>query len=448
MIGNFFNKLYGNAVVIANLRGQARVPYLPEEKLRELRDARVSKTVGYAAETVPYYRSLFKKINIDPQEIRTADELDFLPSLDKEMVRKTPHLFVSTSRKGRNSIPFTTSGTTGMPLKFYHDPNSLLANIAFGEREREVITNMYERNLGYRELHIGFPGDTGREVRNFYSKMTFIPLRPERLTLSVVEPIECVVDAVNSFRPDVLKSYGSYLGMFFRTLRSREIEMYPPRMLMYIADSMPWEERNLIENEFGIPVLSIYNAVEVFKIGFFCEKRKGFHLHEDLCHVKIVNANGEKVASGEKGEVVISNLVNRGTVLLNYRLGDIASISSEKCSCGRTSPLLIELEARETDIIALPNGDFLHPMSVWKVLKGRDEIVQYQLIQHEPKRFELKLVTVNRETYASIIEGIICDLRELLGEYAVIESDYYEKLEGQENRFKTVISQCGQEVSA
>jgi phenylacetate-CoA ligase len=448
MIRRFFNKLYGNAVVIANLRGQRRVPYLPEEKLRELRDARVSKTVRYAAETVPYYRSLFKKMNIDPREIKTAEDLDCLPTLDKETVRKNPHLFVSTSWKGRRSILFTTSGTTGMPLKVYHDPNSLLANIAFGEREREVITNMYGTNFGYRELFIGYPGNTGSKVGDFYSKMTFIPLRPERLVLSMVEPIERVVEAVNSFRPDVLKSYGSYLGTFFKTLKSRGMEMHLPRILMYVADSMTMEGRNLIENEFGIPVLSVYNAVEVFKIGFFCEKRKGFHLHEDLCHVKIVNANGEKAASGEKGEMVISNLVNQGTVLLNYRLGDIASISSQECSCGRTLPLLTELEGRAEDIIALPNGEVLHPRAVWKVLKGRDEIVQYQLIQHEPRRFELRLVTVDRETYQGIIDGILADLRQMFGESAVIEPEYYEELERQEGKFKRVISLCRQGVSA
>ncbi|HLE26348.1 MAG TPA: hypothetical protein VI935_11990, partial [Thermodesulfobacteriota bacterium] len=60
MIRKFLNKLYGNAVVFANLRGQSRVPYLPEEKLGELRDARLKEIVKYAAETVPYYRSLFK----------------------------------------------------------------------------------------------------------------------------------------------------------------------------------------------------------------------------------------------------------------------------------------------------------------------------------------------------------------------------------------------------
>ncbi len=394
-------------MIFANLRGQRRVPYIPEEELQALRDAGFREIVRYAAKTVPYYFSLFKEMGIDPREIKTVEDLDRLPLLDKETVRKNPDLFVSTSWKGRKSIPFITSGTTGMPLKVYHDTYSLLTNIAFGEREREVITNMYGTNFWYRQLSIGYRGNTTSKVRDFYRKMTFIPVHRERFVLSIVEPFERIVKTVNHVRPDVIGSYSSYLETFFRILDSRGIEMHLPRILIYGADSMTIEGRNLIEKKFGIPVLSVYNAVEAFKIGFFCEERKGFHLHEDLCHVKIVDADGQRVVNGKKGEVIISNCVNRGTVLLSYRLGDIASISSQKCSCGRTLSLLTELEGRVEDIIALPNRELLHPRAVWKVFKGKDEVVQYQLIQHEPDRFELRLVTINRETYKSIIEGVL-----------------------------------------
>ncbi|HKZ40751.1 MAG TPA: hypothetical protein VJ044_07295, partial [Candidatus Hodarchaeales archaeon] len=328
-----------------------------------------------------------------------------------------------------------------MPLEIYHDPYSLLANIAFGEREREVISRICERKFGYREVAIGYPGNTGSKVWDFYQQMTFIPVRPERLVLSVVEPFERIVEAINNFRPDVIASYGSYLETLFKILDLRGIEMHLPRILIYGADSMTSEGRSFIEKKFGIPVISIYSAVEVFKLGFFCEERKGFHLHEDLCHVKIVDAEGRRVANGKKGEVVISNLVNRGTVLLNYRLGDIAFISSQNCSCGRILPLLMELEGRVEDIIFLSNGQFVHPRAVWRVFKGRNEILQYQLIQHEQERFELRLVTVDSKIHQNVINGILSDLRHLLGESAIIESGYYEELERQgSGKFRPVIS--------
>lgn len=442
MVKGFINKVYGNIVVLKNLRGQRRVPYLPQEKLHALRDARLKKIVKYAANTVPYYRNLFQRGKIDPREIKTVDDLDCFPLIDKEMVRKNPDLFVSTSRKSRNSIPFITSGSTGEPLTVYHDQCSLLANIAFGEREREVIKNC-RRAYGYKEIYIIYPESTFKNVMDFYRQNTFIPMRPERLMLSVLEPMEHIIEVINRFCPDIIISYGSYLETLFRTLDLQGIRMNLPRMLIYSADSMTEEGRDFIEEKFNIPIYSGYDAVEAFKIGFFCEKRRGFHIHEDLCYVKIINEVGEKVANGEKGEVVISNLVNRGTVLLNYRLGDIASISNMRCSCGRTQPLLSELEGRIEDIIFLRSGECIHPRAVWSIFKGRNEVLQYQLIQHESERFELKLVTRDREIYQGVINGILSDLRHLLGESAIIESGYYQELDRQKGgKFRPVISLC------
>jgi phenylacetate-CoA ligase len=221
--------------------------------------------------------------------------------------------------------------------------------------------------------------------------------------------------------------------------------MHLPRLLIYVSDGMTSEGSSFIEAQFGVPVLSRYNAMESFKIGFFCEERRGFHLHADLCHVQIVNARGEQMQSGEKGEVVISNLINRGTVLLNYRLGDVAALSSASCSCGRTLPVLAELEGRVEDTIFLPHGEFVHPRAVWGVFKQQHEVLRYQLIQHAPEHFELRLVTIDSETYQRIIGQILADLRDLLGE-VVIESAYYKELETQTaGKFRPVISLCKQE---
>jgi phenylacetate-CoA ligase len=443
MLTDIINKICGNALVFSKLPGQRGVPYLPRAKLHALRDARLREMVRYAAKTVPYYLNLFRREKIDPGEIRTVEDLDRLPFIDKEVVRKNPHYFVSASRRGKKSIPFTTSGTTGMPLTIYHDQHSLLFNIAFGEREREVQSKICDRKLGHREVVIFYPGNTSSKVWDFYRRMTFIPVRPERLVLSVLQPIEQIVQSINRFRPNVIRSYGSYLETLFRILAQREIQMHLPRMLIYGADTMTEGGKSFIEEKFGVPVFSLYNAVEAFKIGFSCEQRQNFHLHDDLCHVMIIDKSGEKTANGKKGEVVISNLVNHGTVLLNYRLGDIASISMEKCSCGRTLALLSEFEGRVEDVIFLPNGEFVHPRAVWKIFKFRNEVLQYQLIQHEPERFELSIVTADRDIYHRVIDDILADLRHLLGKSATIESEYQQELERQKGgKFRPVISLC------
>lgn len=441
------NKLYGNAIVFSNLRAQHRIPYFSEKKLHELRDRRLRRIVQYAAKTVPYYRDFFQREGINPGQIKTVADLDRLPLVDKQELRKDPSRFLSNSALGKNSIAFLTSGSTGLPLNIHHDSNSLLANIAFGERQREVITGICGRKVGYREALISYDGCVSTKVWDFYEKKTYIPVRPQRLLIPISKTIESVVEELNRFRPNVLIGYGSYLEAFFKTIYSMEVNIQLPQVLLYGGDAMTNAGRDFIEEKFGVPVLSTYQAMECFKIGFFCENRENFHLHEDLCHVKIVNADGEEVADDEKGEVVISNLVNRGTVLLNYRLGDIASISNRKCSCGRTLSLLSEIEGRVEDIIILPDGQFVHPRVVWSIFKHKNEVLQYQLIQHELMRFELKLVTGGQETVNGFLNELLTDLREVLGESSTIEAEFYNELPRQNRgKFRSVMSYCKSNV--
>src|SRR5438874_2229468 len=110
----------GTAFVATTFLRDRGTPYQSFERLSELRDARLRRLVAHAADTVPYYRHLFASHRIDPREIRTAADLERLPIVEKEAVQADPERFRSNSRRGRDALPFRTSGSTGMPLLVYH----------------------------------------------------------------------------------------------------------------------------------------------------------------------------------------------------------------------------------------------------------------------------------------------------------------------------------------
>jgi phenylacetate-CoA ligase len=114
--------------------------------------------------------------------------------------------------------------------------------------------------------------------------------------------------------------------------------------------------RALLEERTGAMVFSTYQASETGRLGFECERRNGWHLNIDLCAVRLVDADGADVRAGAEGEVVVSNLHNRATVLLNYRLGDRAALADLPCPCGRSLPVLRELLGRQTEIVQLSDG--------------------------------------------------------------------------------------------
>ncbi len=196
--------------------------------------------------------------------------------------------------------------------------------------------------------------------------------------------------------------------------------VHSPKVVMYVGETLPAERRAWIERELGARVMSRYCSVEAFKIGYFCERGSGFHLHEDLCHVRVVRQDGSSCVPGEPGEIVISNLVNHATVLLNYPTGDVASLGGQACPCGRTHCLMSEVDGRLEDMVPLATGAHLHPRAVWAAFKDDRDILQYQLVQHELRRFELKLVTSTPHAFAAASLRARNALGSVLGDDAVI----------------------------
>jgi phenylacetate-CoA ligase len=422
------SRLAGTLTVLRRLPGQRRVPFLPPHKVAAARDARVRDTVRYAADSVPYYRDVFARDGIDPRELRTAGDLARLPIIDKQTLFENTTDFRAESRAGNEAVCFRTSGfVTGRPVDIYHDRASLLANVAFSERERAVEAAYCGRRVRYAGAELRYHPAAVRSVQSSYERALFRPLRPGHHAVPIDPSIERMAEIVNSLRPEALRSYGSYLEAFFRLVAARGLPIHRPKVVVYSSDRMSPEGRAFIEEHFGVPVLSRYNAVEAFKIGFFCEARAGFHLHEDLCHVVLVDADGRPVPSGAQGEVVISNLVNRGTVLLNYRLGDVARMTDEPCTCGRTSRRLLDVDGRMTDLVRLPSGDVVHQFGLWGALKLVDGVVRYQLVQREPARFELRLMTVDRAAYDRVADVLAARASELL-QGAAVEVEYREHL--------------------
>jgi phenylacetate-CoA ligase len=429
----------GTLTIVSRWPGQRRVPFLPRERLLERRDARAREAAHHAAETVPFYRDWFARKGIDPREIATADDLARLPPVTKELVQRSGGAFRSDMIPDREGLWLRTSGTTGLALDVFHDRGSLLANIAYARRERAVDAVFCGRRPGYTQLGMSYGTAPSHAVTGFYAATSYRPLRPRRVSVSTDGRLEDAIAAVDRVRPAVVKGPGAYLEALFRTAAATGTLRHRPRLVSYYGDAMSAAGREVVESHFGVPVVTHYNAVEAFKIGYFCEERQGFHLHEDLCHLRLVDGEGREVPEGAPGEVVISNLVNRGMALLNYRLGDVARLSSEPCPCGRTTLVLAELEGRREEMLELPGSRLVRPREVWGAIKHLDGLIRYQLVQHDRARFELRLATVTRECFDEHAPAIAAAVRGVL-DGCEVEVSYAERLDPEPGRkFRPVV---------
>lgn len=402
-------RLMGTVRVLAQARRERRVPYLPDDEPRRLRDRRVRAIVAHAHRTVPYYRETMGRLGLAPSDFASADDLARLPLLSKEEVAADPERFLSTAVDPSTCLALTTTGTSGPRFTVLHDSEAMRLNLACAGRETEAITRTIRRSLlGLRIATFRVTRGVPETTQRFYRSQVVLPTR--RLALSPYDPLEQSLARLDSFRPDVIAGIGSHTGMLFRLFLEGKIRFRLPRAVVFGGDPFPEHVRTRLEDAYGIPVFSCYGATEAPRIGFSCEARRGLHLHADLCHVRVLGDG-----SGP-GELVVSNLTNRATVLLNYRLGDRGVFGERGCPCGRTLPLLDGMIGRVDEAILLSNGRFLTRFDLYPVLRSRADVLEYQLAQTAENALSVRVVPDVDADFARIEREVRLGFQALVGD--------------------------------
>jgi phenylacetate-CoA ligase len=407
---------------------QANFAFGSAAAIRQAQERRIGAAVAHARAHVPYYRETMRRMILGTEDFRTAEDLARLPLLEREQLQRDPEYFVSEHWPIGRCVLLESGGSTGAPVLVFRDPASFFAGAAHYERLRAVIRRLAGRWVRYREAVIlpqsSTTGDTFRALRS----RTKLPksLQVQLRTFALRPPAE-LIGELNAYRPDVIGAYGSFLEALFVHVREHSPRFVAPRVVVYGADSMSPAARAWVQGTLGIEVLSNYGAIEAPHIGFECEAHRGYHLNVDLSPLRLVGADG-RGRPDEPGEVVVSNLVNRGTVLLNYRLGDVATAIAEPCECGRNLPLLSYLERTKLAWLDLGDGLAVHAQLLRRVLYRAHGIWSFQIVQVSPREFHVRLVATRECDRTGTGERVARGLREHLPDGVAIRLEFVQEL--------------------
>ena len=422
------SRLYWNAYLATHLAGQAHYPFKPLEVIRSDQSQNVRKIVSHAYRYVPYYRDAMSKLGLSPEDFREARDLEKLPLLERRQIQEDPEYYLSRARSPHEYLKYRSSGSTGAPLPFYFNPEALFQCAIHGERGHSIIKRLTGKKFGYREITFESPNCSQQKIRKFWQNQTLIPrtMRITRQAISLDTPPEESLAIINDFKPEVIYGHGSYYALMFAWLEKSGAASHQPKAIIYSSDGMPEQTRRLIMEKYQVPVFSWYQTIEAIKIAFECENHIGQHINEDMYVVRIINQKGQTLPDGESGEIVLSNLFNRGTVLLNYRLGDFATKLPTACPCGRSLGMLSFLEGRKDDLIRLPGGKTVHPQAIRPLISKEESIMQYQIIQNTLTSFIIKIVPKKGVDQAQTRNNIRCKFKKVLGDHTEVEVRFVE----------------------
>jgi len=158
-----------------------------------------------------------------------------------------------------------------------------------------------------------------------------------------------------------------------------------PRALLSTSMALADGLRERLQSRFGCPVLDLYSMNEVGPIGVHHPEAQGFVLLQPRLHVEILDAQGRVLPEGGFGEVVVSGGFNFCLPLLRYRTGDHARLVRTPLGLA-----LRDLQGRAPVRFRRSGGGWVNNIEITQALKPF-ELVRFALHQQADGRFILRV---------------------------------------------------------
>lgn len=392
--------------------------------------------LSHAQAHVPYYRKLFGAVGLGPNDIRSLQDLQGLPLLDKEKIRA--NLDTLRADNAHGLARFNTGGSSGEPLVFYIGKERVSHDIAAKWR----ATRWWGVDIGDPEIVLwGSPIELGaqdrlRSLRDYLLRSKLLPA----FEMSD-QKLEHFLATIRRFRPKMLFGYPSALSHIAQYADRKGMEMNDIgiQVAFVTSERLYDDQRRQIGATFGCPVANGYGGRDAGFIAHECPAG-GMHITAEDIIVEIIDAGGRVLPHGEAGEIVVTHLASGDFPFIRYRTGDIGVLDDKRCTCGRGLPLLREIQGRSTDFIVAQDGTVMHGLALIYILRDMPQIRAFKIIQETLDFTRILIVTASSLNQADA-SHIVAAFQSRLGKQVVIKVEQVSEIPAEKSgKFRYVIS--------
>ena len=344
---------------------QPEIEAMDREELELLQLERLQSTLTRAYRQVKFYRQQFDRLGLRPEAVRSLGDLSRLPlTTRQDLSENYPYGLFAVPLRDIIRIQ-SSPGTTERPLVVGYTSQDVGLWL-------ELLARLYVASGVSREdiLQIILPPGLANWRRDLQAGA-------EHLGASVI-PAGSLSFAkqlmvMRDYKTSVLVTTPS-LARHLLTVMDR-MALTPAelslRAALLVAAPLDPEERREIETGYRIRLATAYGVTEVMGPGlaFSCGQGPGLHLSEDHFYPEIIDpVSGAALPPGSPGELVITTLSTVAFPLVRFQTGDLTSLHTAACPCGRTLLRLGDITGR-TDPIFSVGGIKVHPDQIGKLLK-------------------------------------------------------------------------------
>jgi len=210
---------------------------------------------------------------------------------------------------------------------------------------------------------------------------------------------EDLIKIINEFQPNIISSYPAMLRELAYLKNKGLGDNIYPDFIGSCGSILDYPTRKYVEKTFNTNIMDIYSCTELGPVAFQCLEKSKYHINNDFLFIEAIDDQDNLVDYKKKGSIVATRLYGYGTPIIRYKgLEDIIILDSGSCKCGINDLYIENVYGRLTDVIILPNGRIIPPLTITGIPGtvmdkcGVYSIKQFQIIQHDFNYIEILVI--------------------------------------------------------
>lgn len=406
-------------------KGLMKTQWLSSKEIEKLQNKKFIRIINHAYHNVPYYHKIMKKYRLRPGDFHSINDLKKMPILTKDVIRENFEDFFAKNYQLYGGRINKTSGSTGSPISIRLSKTTLAMELANTIRHSSWMgyNPKNDKMVIFRPPPSVINGSANFGLRSEY-KMDSNSLFLTTYNLSD-EVCNHHVKNLLLFKPRIVYGTPSALFLIAKFILKHNIEINGIKGVKTASETLYKSHRNTIGEAFNSDVFDWYGQGEF--VASCCEcNEHNYHINAEFGYFEFIN-DGEAVSTGEEGEIVVTNFVNKSMPLIRYLPGDIGIPSDDECNCGRKLPIIKSIKGKTREIVICKNGKRIHGEFFTRVFESQYWIKESQIIQENYQRIRI-ILSLNREPSFEEKREIIKNIKKVVGLNTEIIFDYVKEI--------------------
>jgi phenylacetate-CoA ligase len=356
---------------------------LSAETIKEYQFNKLKEMLIYSYSNVPYYHELFDKISFDPCKFSDFKQIEQIPLLTRELITQNFDKLISTKKVKNGYYIGKTGGSTGTPLTFYLDYDSIYKENAFIYYYRKKLGYSFSDKLATFRV-LGY-GDKLWRYNPMYKEILFSTTKLAKSTISEY------TRKINDFKPQYLNGYLSAIWFLAKLLKEYNLEFdFKLKGIFLISETIDESQRKFIEQYFNTKSTTFYGHSERAVIAEEVKPNRyvfdPYYGYTEQIHF-----------TGNEYSIVSTGFLNKTMPFIRYKTDDICMPEDQ----------YYRIEGKRCSTIALrgKNNEFLTSTGFNLGMEIFSKFINYQFIQKEIGKADLFII-VNNEFESEELSAI------------------------------------------